>query len=97
MTQNDRDEAYNKFMKAYGFNSQVMMWIEEMSELTKEFCKLLRYGKNNISEELRDNIVAELADVHNTIDQMEKEFGREEIERIRDEKIARGLKRLDEK
>ena len=41
-------EPYEKFLKAWGEDAQIMMAIEEMSELTKELCKYLRYkGFNN--------------------------------------------------
>ena len=73
-----------------------MMCIEETSELTKELCKLQRYGGYcGDTDEIKANIISEIADVSNTIDQMALIFGREEVEKIRDEKISRALKRLN--
>ena len=32
-------KEYDTFIETYGFDSQILMCIEEMSELTKELCK----------------------------------------------------------
>ena len=36
-------ENYKQFLDAWGYQAQSIMCIEEMSELTKELCKLDRY------------------------------------------------------
>ena len=41
---------YQKFLVAWGQESQERMMIEEMSELTKELCKKLRLEKDDFSE-----------------------------------------------
>lgn len=57
-------EIYKNAIEKYGANHQMMMCIEEMSELTKELCKNMR-GKNN-----RENIAEEIADVTIMLEQM---------------------------
>jgi hypothetical protein len=96
MTQSERDAAYHKFLDNWGFDAQLMMCLEEMSELTKELCKYQRFGgEHGAPEDIRLHIVEEIADVYNTVDQMSLIFGRAEVEKIRDEKLARALKRLN--
>ena len=83
--------AYDLFMSNLGYDSQVMICIEEMSELTKELCKFSRYG-NNI-----DNIREELADVFNCVEQLSYHFGYDEIQKIREFKINRALDKINKK
>ena len=51
-------------VKTYGNNHQITVAIEELSELTKELCKYIRYA-NNI-----DNISEEIADVYIMLEQL---------------------------
>lgn len=60
-----RDEILKKALQHYGANSQRIVAIEEMSELTKELCKVSR-GEENIA-----HIAEEIADVRIMLDQME--------------------------
>lgn len=39
----DNGEVYAKLIEAFGEDRQLIVCIEEMSELTKELCKYLRY------------------------------------------------------
>lgn len=92
MTEAQRAKAYKKFLNVSDYNAQMMMCIEEMSELTKEFCKYQR--KNQQSDEVREHIIEEIADVLNTAEQMEMYFGKDEVQKVRDAKIERALERL---
>lgn len=83
------EEEYQIFLDQWGFDAQAMMCIEEMSELTKALCKYMRFNKENAPEEVKENIKEEIADVLNTVEQMQLIFGEEEIEKIRQEKIER--------
>lgn len=56
-------------LRTFGVESQAVVAIEEMSELQKELCKLLR-GKPNI-----DHIAEEIADVEIMLAQMVEAFG----------------------
>ena len=89
-------EFYKKCIDVWGIDAQIKMCIEEMSELTKEFCKYYRKGEMNCEQEIKDHICEEIADVQNMIDQMQLIFGIDEVEKIREYKIERTKKRLKE-
>ncbi len=74
-------------VKTYGKESQLIVAIEELSELTKELTKSLR-GENNV-----DHISEEMADVHIMLDQLHiifkncdavKDWKRKKLERLRE-------------
>ena len=65
----ERKEIYEKARRTWGTQAQIMMAIEEMSELTKELCKYFR-GRHNGEE-----IVDELADVTIMVEQLRLIFG----------------------
>lgn len=56
-----------KIVEHYGYEKQIPVWIEEMSELTKELCKWARKG---LSEELLSHILEEITDVTICLDQL---------------------------
>ena len=89
-------EFYKECIDVWGVDAQIKMCIEEMSELTKEFCKYYRKGEMNCDSEIKSLICEEIADVQNMIDQMQLIFGEEEVEKIRKYKIERTEKRLKE-
>ena len=96
-------EAYEIFLKKWGQEAQERMAIEEMSELTKELCKKIRFNRDKFenvpNEKIEDNIghiKEEIADVLNMAEQLQIFYGMEEIEKIRSEKIQRTLKLLKE-
>lgn len=95
MTKKEFEKAYEIFFKTWGEKAQIGMCIEEMSELTQALCKYLRYGQNNISQELHQNILEELADVLNMTDQLCYIFDKKEIEKLREYKIKRTLKKIE--
>ena len=87
---------YDRCLKYWGEESEMRMCIEEMSELTKELCKYIRYSKFESSPELKQklkdtkaNIIEEIADVFNTLEQLEHIFGEQEVEKIRKSKMKR--------
>lgn len=62
-----------KIVEHYGIKSQMPIWIEEMSELTKKICKWNRqYDKLNgdINTQLLNNIKEEITDVIVCLDQL---------------------------
>lgn len=63
-----RDEILKKALQHYGANLQLIVAIEEMSELTKELCKVSR-GEENAA-----HIAEEIADVRIMLDQLEIMF-----------------------
>ena len=74
----------------YGLDSQILIGIEEMSELTKELCKHQRkYHRNR-------EIVEELADVSIMIAQLIELFGAEkDVSEIIDFKLERQMRRIE--
>ena len=75
----------------FGQQMQMLVAIEEMSELTKEIVKHRR-GEDN-----RRQVAEEIADVGIMLEQLELMFNcRELTQDIREEKLARLKKRLEE-
>lgn len=75
----------------YGIESQELMAIEEMSELTKEICKKRRGDKN------REKLIDEIADVKIMIAQLEHllDVSKEVSLRV-DYKCQRQLRRMEQ-
>lgn len=83
----NREEILRKAIDTYGKDSQAKMMIEEMSELTKELCKLFR-GEGDTG-----HILEEMADVQIMLDQMRMIFGdTSEQEKVKLERLERRLK-----
>ena len=96
-------ETFKKFTSAWGEESQCRMCIEEMSELTKELCKYMRYSSDKTREdndkklkEIKENIIEETADVLICASQIMHLVGKEEVKKVMDYKIQRGRKVVDE-
>lgn len=82
-------EVYRTAINKWGIEAQVMMVLEEMSELQKELCKHSR-GKDN-----RNEIAEEIADVEITLEQMKEFFKCESLVEIwKHEKLKRLKMRL---
>lgn len=81
-------------LEFWGYEAQSMMLIEEMAELTKALCKYKRQGCKKAEQAVVDNLVEEIADVHNMIEQMEIYFGEDKINAIRLSKMKRTEKRM---
>lgn len=95
LSQAERQIHYQQFIEVWGEKAQLVMALEEMSELSKEIRKYLRFSddKQKLAE-IRQNIKEETADVANMISQLEFIFGEAEIEQIRDQKLQRCRDRL---
>ena len=77
-------DTYAEAVRVYGKQSQLVMAMEEMSELTKELSKNLR-GANNV-----DALAEEIADVEIMLEQLKVIFrNRALVDRIRAEKLVR--------
>lgn len=75
----------------YGKDSQMLIAIEEMSELTKELCK------NKRGSERKKEITEEIADVKIMLVQLTALFGIEkEVDNMVDYKIRRQLRRMEQ-
>ncbi len=89
----EKQKLYKKLIDTWGEESQIRMCIEEMSELTKELCKYFRY-KNfepDKLENVKKNIIEEVADVIICAEQVKLMFGNEEV----DKEILYKLKRVE--
>lgn len=80
---------YKKIYDKWGLVSQERICIEEMSELTKELCKRMRYENTDKESEIKKNIIEELADVINCVEQLIYIYGEDEVERVRKAKLNR--------
>ncbi len=65
----DRKKVYQAAMRKWGVDLQTMMAVEEMSELTKEICKIKR-GKMDL-----DALADEIADVTIMLEQLREIYG----------------------
>lgn len=85
----NQESVYVKLIEKYK-DKQLIVAIEELSELQKELCKTLR---GNINKE---NIIEELADVYIMLDQIKVYFSItcNEVKEIIDKKIERTKERL---
>lgn len=82
-----------KIVEHYGYEKQIPVWIEEMSELTKELCKWSRKG---LSEELEEHIKEEITDVIICLDQLKNVLNYTDDELIKEYnfKVERQLERI---
>ena len=85
-------EKNYEILEHYGFDRQAIVWIEELSELTKEICKRLRKG---CFTDLMD-IKGEVNDAQVCLDQIKKAIGFEadEQEEYYKFKVNRQLERI---
>lgn len=90
------DKEYEMFFGAWGYQAQARMAIEEMSELTKELCKLERHRGSEKEEKVVEHIIEEIADVLNMVEQLSYFFGEEKVNDVRHKKMLRTLKRLEQ-
>ena len=87
---NERKQIYELACQEYGIDAQVVIAIEEMSELTKELCKNMR-GSNNSS-----NLAEEIADVTIMMEQLRLIYDiNDEVCNYMDVKIQRLQDRLE--
>lgn len=89
MTSEEVIDLYKKLIHRYG-EKQIVVAIEELSELQKELCKSLR-GKTN-----RENIIEEIADVLIMLDQviLYYRLDQQEIQKAVEYKVKRTKERL---
>lgn len=84
----EKYEILKEFIDFWGYECQSTVAIEELSELIKALCK---YKREDYDSKYVPNILEEIADVHNMINQLEIYFGKEEIEKIRCQKIDKTI------
>ena len=89
-----------KIVEHYPTKDQIIIWIEEMSELTKELCKWYRKydeAEGDIAPPLLKNIKEEVTDVTISLDQIKFliRFLEDELMEIYKQKTDRQLKRIE--
>lgn len=85
VTYAERKATYKVALRKNGTDAQVMIAVEEMSELTKEICKMYR-GKRPL-----DDLADEIADVLITMEQLQLIF---DLGDLVDNRIAYKIQRL---
>jgi len=91
MTDSEK-KIFARALDHFGIRAQIMMVFEEMSELQKELCKLVR-GRKTLMEIA---IAEEITDVEIMLDQMKLHFKLEElVSKFREEKVNRLDDRLE--
>lgn len=87
----EKREILKRAIDTFGYPAQMHMVIEEMSELTKEICKVFR-GDGKV-----DHLAEEIADVYITVEQLCIMFDLHNlVEEYESHKLERLEKRLDE-
>lgn len=84
-------ETCKSIANHYGRESQVLIAIEEMSELTKELCKYFRrYDR-------KKEIIEEVADAQIMLEQIIELFGiNNEVDSMVDYKLNRQIRRMEQ-
>lgn len=83
---------YERAVKTWGKEPQMLQVIEEMSELTKEILKNVNRKKNNI-----DELIEETADVEIMLEQLKCCYGiKDQVEEYKAGKLLKIERRLDE-
>ena len=84
-----QSDTYAEAVRAYGKQSQLVMAMEEMSELTKELSKSLRGADN------AEALAEEMADVEIMLEQLKTIYcNRALVDRIRAQKLVRLADRI---
>lgn len=85
---NSEKYIYINALNKWGFENQVYMLFEEMSELQNAICK---YRRSRMEAQ---SVIEEIADVEIMAEQMSVIFGNDEVEKVRKEKLERLKDRL---
>lgn len=84
--------TYERALKTWGKEPQMLQVIEEMSELIKEILKNVNRHKDNINE-----LIEETADVEIMLEQLKYCYNiRKEVEDYKAQKLLKINKRLDD-
>lgn len=88
-----------RIVKHYGIKKQMPIWIEEMSELTKNICKWARkYDEleGDITLQLKTDLLEEITDVIICLDQLKYSlaFDEEDLMKEYKYKVDRQLERI---
>jgi len=84
-------EIYERILKTFGLEKQMIKCIEELSELQKELCKY-SLGQGNL-----EHITEEIADVEIMLEQMKRGLGISFycVDKVKSKKLSRLNDKLD--
>lgn len=98
-------QLFDRFLETYGETGEVVICIEEMSELSKELAKYIRYknyqekyeSEANFKklEEIKTNIIEECADVLICASQIRHIFGESAVDETITKKLQKGQNQLE--
>ena len=95
----DRDAFYERFINAWGTDSQILKAIEETSELNQVLTRQLISSNSRIPDYYHaptfEDIVQEIADAYLMLDQLAYMFGRDQVEHIIERKLTAALQRVE--
>ena len=87
----DRDAFYERFINAWGTDSQILKAIEETSELNQVLTRQLLSSNSRIPDYYHaptfEDIVQEIADAYLMLDQLAYMFGRDQVEHVIERKL----------
>ena len=87
----DRDAAYDRFINAWGTESQILKAIEEFNEagavLTRQVLAL-KFGEQWNHAPTFEQIIDEVADAYLMVDQLSYIFGRDQVENVIERKLS---------
>lgn len=86
-------EIYDKALKQYGIRNQLVMLMEECSELSKECSKIFR-ALNDREVFMLENLAEEIADVQIMTGEIQRYFGMKDL--VKQQRKSK-LKRLAER
>ena len=86
MKSNDVKSIYQQALTKWGYSAQLLMAIEECSELIKAICSSFR-GRNT-------NVAEEIADVEIMCKQLRVMYGSDAVDKEKKKKLARLKRRL---
>lgn len=89
MSEKEMKFSLKKAIDFWGYECQSNVCLEELGELIQAICKYKREEYDQSPQEIKDNLLEEIADVHNMINQLEMYFGEEKIRKIRIKKVLR--------
>lgn len=96
----DRDAVYDRFINAWGTDSQILKAVEETSELNHVLVRQLLSSNSRIPDYYHaptfEDIVQEIADAYLMLDQLAYMFGRDNVELVMERKLTRALQRVEE-
>ena len=88
----EKEDVYNRALRVWGKEPQMLQVIEEMSELIKEILKNVNRKKDNIAE-----LIEETADVEIMLEQLKCCYNiKNQVEEYKKNKLPVIEKRLDE-